>query len=126
MAATKETATAAGASAQHASGEPGERRADDRQNPYTLVYDGAITKISALRSSGPYWTISATGWLAHDSVGIRGPVADLIDALRWTRASGSLRQRRPCRGPRPAPSRSRQALPEHDAHDASGSVPERV
>ena len=41
---TRQTATAAGASAQHADGKPGERRADYRQNPYTLVYDGAITK----------------------------------------------------------------------------------
>jgi uncharacterized protein len=44
MTATKQTATAAGASAQQPVGEPGERRADYRQNPYTLVYDGAITK----------------------------------------------------------------------------------
>jgi fermentation-respiration switch protein FrsA (DUF1100 family) len=44
MATTKQTATAAGASAQRTPGEPGERRADYRQNAYTLVYDGAITK----------------------------------------------------------------------------------
>jgi len=44
MAATNKAATAAGASPQDPAAEPGERRADYRQNPYTLVYDRAITK----------------------------------------------------------------------------------
>jgi uncharacterized protein len=39
----KQTTTAAGACASQTA-QPDERRADYRQNPFTLVYDGAITK----------------------------------------------------------------------------------
>lgn len=41
---TRQTATAAGARAQHATSASGERRADYRQKPYTPVHDGAIRK----------------------------------------------------------------------------------